>query len=462
MNFSLTDYEKFSIEKLAFEDQLSSRKIAEMVFGSKSKKTRVQQYINHVRAVRSSKTYLLTQQDVEHIANSDSPTSELAEYHNVPELLVRRIRSGAVTHGLIREEPEYYQRLVKRAQKQADLLRVERKQTRESSRVNNMLEELTGALLDVMSDHSLSKRTTKHNKPQSTATSVGILHLSDLHFGEQITEIGDNVFDLNVAAARLKKFVNKAKIYFKANGVTDVLIAMTGDLVNSDRRLDEITTNATNRASVIFCAVDILQQLIIDMNTDFNITVASVCGNESRIGKDVGWVNYIASDSFDAIIHNILSRLFDGSEGVRFIDMHDPLECVVNVNGAHVLLVHGHNGTANTARAEGDVSKYRAKYSTRGVAIDYVIFGHIHSAYISDSFARSSGLPGGNAYSDKALNLTSRASQNVYLVSPDKSIDGMKIDLQMFDKNDTYTVSEAEAYKAAPKDGTVVIQSVII
>tara|TARA_Y100000593_G_scaffold91251_1_gene179564 strand:- start:759 stop:2144 length:1386 start_codon:yes stop_codon:yes gene_type:complete len=461
MNFSLTDYEKFSIEKLAFEDEMSARNIAETLFGSKSKKTRVQNYINHVREVRSSKTYLLTQNDVEKIAKSTDTNDDIAEEYNVPLQLVRRIKTGAVTTGLVSEEPEYYQRLVKRAQKQADLLRVERKQTRETSRVNNMLEELTGALLDVLSDQNLSKKTKRHTNKVEKA-SVGILHLSDLHFGEQITEIGDNVFDLNVAAARLKKFVNKAKNYFKSNGVTDILIAMTGDLVNSDRRLDEVTTNATNRASVIFCAVDILQQLILDLNEDFNVTVASVCGNESRIGKDVGWVNYIASDSFDAIIHNILSRLFEKSAGVRFINMHDPLECVVEVNGAHILLVHGHNGTANTARAEGDVSKYRAKYSTRGVGIDYVIFGHIHSAYISDSFARSSGLPGGNAYSDKALNLTSRSSQNVYLVSSDKSIDGMKIDLQMYDKNDTYTVSEAEAYKAAPKDGTVVIQSVII
>lgn len=462
MNFSLTDYEKFSIEKLAFEDQLSSRKIAEMVFGSKSKKTRVQQYINHVRAVRSSKTYLLTQQDVEHIANSDSPTSELAEYHNVPELLVRRIRSGAVTHGLIREEPEYYQRLVKRAQKQADLLRVERKQTRESSRVNNMLEELTGAILDVMSDHSFTIHTKSHKSSKTKA--VGIVHLSDLHFNEQI-DLPHNKFNFDIASKRIKKHIMRAKHYFGAHGITDVVVCITGDTQNSDRRLEEVLTNAANRSKALFLAIDILQQAICDLNELFNVSVFSVTGNESRVGKDVGWVNAIAQDNYDFILHNGLAMLFRDKPGVSFGECYSsPLEKVINVLGSNILLIHGHNGLASNPSTK--VAQKRAQYAARGIRIDYVIFGHIHEALIADTYARSSGLPGANAYSENALNLTSRASQNLYIFYDDRSHDCIKVDLQNVDDVDGYPYEKAlESYHSTEeikgRDETVIVKVVI-
>jgi len=292
---------------------------------------------------------------------------------------------------------------------------------------------------------------------------VGVIQLSDLHFGERIVEIADNVFDTSVICARLKKFADSAIRYFKATGVQNVLIAMTGDLVNSDRRLDEIVGNAGNRADILFTAVDVLQQFIAHISSEFAVTVASVCGNESRIGKDIGWATFIASDSFDAIIHNTLSRLFSDWERVRFVEMHDPLECVVNVNGSHFLLVHGHNGLSSTKSIETEVAKTKAKYANRGIAIDYVISGHIHQCYISDQFARSSGLPGGNAYSDKALNLSSKASQNLYLVHKDGSIDGVKVDLQVVDKSNAYQYNEqAEAYKPVSEAKNVIIQCVIV
>ena len=56
---------------------------------------------------------------------------------------------------------------------------------------------------------------------------------------------------------------------------------------------------------------------------------------------------------------------------------------------------------------------------------------------MGDFYSRSSGLPGANAYSEKALNLYSKASQNIYLVSDD-GIDGMKIDLQESDAFEPY------------------------
>ena len=473
---SLNSDEEKIIIRLRFTEGLSLREIAKIVYGSESKESNVRRFLstlnqNQKQDVSQQKTVLLSNEDVKNVAGLQGvvSASKVAEDFGIPVSTVKRIWNGVIVQGIAPKNLTdmdddtrmYYDKLSRSVQKQRDQLRVERKHTRESNRVVTMLEELTTALTDAFDRHDLSELTVSH---VSDGSAVGVIQLSDLHFGERIIEISDNVFDTSVIAARLKKFADKAKSYFKSANVTSVLIAMTGDLINSDRRLDEIVGNSTNRADIMFTAVDILQQFILDINKDFNVTIASICGNESRLGKDVGWVNYVASDSFDAMIHNVLTRLFDGADGVKFIPMDDPLECVVNVNGSNILLIHGHNGLANTAKAEVEVSKLKAKYSHRGVFVDYVIFGHIHSAYISDLFARSSGLPGGNAYSDKALNLASRSSQNIYVVSKNKTIDGIKVDLQEFDSNNAYNFNKnAEAYKPmTDSNNTVIIQSVLI
>lgn len=476
MRQTYTQEQRELIRNLRYVEKLTYREIAKLVTGCEKKESSIRHIIssfseNDSPEISHKKTSLLTHDELDTVVSLNGKLSaeETAAEFGIPVSIVRRIWDGVIIQGISpvelssmdKDSRLYYDKLSKSTQRQRDLLRVERKHVRESNRVVTMLEELTTALTDSFDKHDLSGLTVKH---KNNGDVVGVLQLSDIHFGERIVEIYDNVFDTGVIAARLKKFVSEAKKYFKAKGVASVLVACTGDFINSDRRLGEITSNAANRADILFIAVDILQQLILDLNKDFNVTVASICGNESRIGKDFSWENFIASDSFDAIIHNILSRLFTGSKGVHFIEMNDPLECVVAVNGANFLLIHGHNGLSNTARIENEVAKLKAKYTTRGVMIDYVISGHVHSALISDVYARSSGLPGGNAYSDKGLNLTSRSSQNIYLVDKDKTVHGIKIDLQHYDENFAYSYNKnAEAYKpAGVAENTVIIQSVVI
>lgn len=413
------------------------------------------------------KSRLLSNLDIADIVREHDKTTitALAKQFDVSVKTIRRVINGDITEGY--DEPEnyslYYTKLFKQNQRRADALNVQRKQLRENARAENVLEELTKELIDVFSNQSVSNLTKRHIR-KSNNTNVGVIQISDLHFGEKIQEVLDNKYDIDVLSARLKKLADKAIGYFKGNGVTDVLIASTGDMVNSDRRLDEITSNADNRSKVLFMAVDILQQFILHINEHFNVSYASICGNESRLTKDIGWVDFIASDSFDFTIHKVLERLFEKSKGVRILPITDPLESVIDVNGSNFLLIHGHNGTAKTAKAEMEVAKLKSKYSSRNVRIDYVIFGHIHCTYISDYFARSSGMPGGNAYSDKALNLTSKSAQNLYLVSSDGSIDAIRVDLQQYDENNKYTYKEdCNVYKpSSTGNNTVTIQSVLI
>ena len=122
----------------------------------------------------------------------------------------------------------------------------------------------------------------------------------------------------------------------------------------------------------------------------------------------------------------------------------DPMEVVLKVAGQNLLLLHGHGSI--TSRHESSINQIKGRYASRGINIDYVISGHIHSARIGDGYARSSSLVGATDYSEKALNLSGRASQNLYIFYENGNRDGIKVDLQNVD-NGGYNIHKSlEAY----------------
>lgn len=357
-------------------------------------------------AVSTADAHARSRQDINNDGQSDPSAQELGERLGFREQQLQRSR---------------------------DLLRMTNKALREDSRRQNVQEELNQRLIELLEARSFHTPREFDVNPDAP---VGVVHLSDIHFNERV-DLPVNQYNWEIAGARIYKHIQTAKRIFKASGVTEVLVAMTGDLMNSDRRLDEVLMNVTNRTYAMFQSTDILQQAICDLNEDFNVSVANVCGNEARVGKDIGYIQPIASENYDQAIFLMLHRLL-ADRGIRFNLHDDPSECVVNVNGQNLLLVHGHAGVRG-APFEAS-SKFRAKYSDYGVKIDYVIWGHIHEAYISDNFARSGSPVGNNDYSAKALNLSGRASQNLYLFHKDGSRDGIKVDLQSVDVTKRYYV----------------------
>ena len=233
--------------------------------------------------------------------------------------------------------------------------------------------------------------------------------------------------------------------YFKSKGIKNILIAFTGDLMNSDRRLDELLAEATNRSKATFLSVSILEQFILDLAQHFHITVASVIGNESRIGKDIGWEESVASDNYDYTIYHILKLIFRDSN-VTFLSGNS-VEQVVEVSGQNVLLIHGNQ--IKSSAVEKSIQTIKGKYTSRGINIQFVLFGHMHSARNGDTYARSSSVCGANAYSDGALQLESRASQNIHIFYKNGNRDSIKVDLQNYGEITGYDINkELEAYNA--------------
>ena len=315
-------------------------------------------------------------------------------------------------------------RLAKQKQAAQDLNRISNKAFRENARIENALEVWLEQISGEIGKLKGKYKTQKHKDEKGYC---GVLQFSDVHFNECVDDVAGNKYDFHIAAARLKAHVDSAVKMFKAHDVKTVYLCFTADMYNSDRRLDELLNNATNRAKGFLLGYDICCQIVMHLNQHFNVVIASVCGNEARIDQHREYSDIRATNNFDFMLHEFLKRTFNGSTGIHFIN-GDPTELVMEVNGQNFLLVHG--DSRYCADPFKGTLAMMAKYSSIGIKIRYVLSGHIHMAYLSDYFSRSGSTVGNNAYSHKALNLTGRASQNLYLVAPSGNIPAVKVDLQ--------------------------------
>jgi predicted phosphodiesterase len=337
-----------------------------------------------------------------------------------------------VVHYLIADKDivEYNIRLAKQKQKFQDLNRIERKSFREGTRQENALVEYNTEIIKLLKRESLK---TKLSKKKHNTDAAIVIQLADLHLNE-LVELESNKYDFDVASKRLQKYAYKVKEYVKFHKANKVLIAITGDLINSDRRLDEKLSMATNRAKATFLGVHLLKYFILDINEIAEVQVCCVTGNESRVTEFCGWVDMVASDNYDFTIFEMLRLLLPDINFLR----GDALELVVEINGKNMLVIHGHQ----LGRMDSNqVGKVISKYSAKGVIIDFIICGHLHETMIRDNIARSASLVGSNAYSENALNLSGTAAQNIYCFTDDGRHD-IRIDLQETNGWDGYDIKE--------------------
>ena len=346
------------------------------------------------------------------------------------DTLRKKIRE--VVHYLIADKDivEYNIRLAKQKQKFQDLNRIERKSFREGTRQENALVEYNTEIIKLLKRESLN---TKLSKKKHNTESVIVIQLADLHLNE-LVELESNKYDFDIASKRLQKYAYKVKEYIKFHKANKVLIAITGDLINSDRRLDEKLSMATNRAKSTFLGVHLLKYFILDIKEIAEVQVCCVTGNESRVNFELGWVDMVASDNYDFTIFEMLRLLLPDINFLR----GDALELVVEINGKNMLVVHGHQLGRMTSN---DTGKVIAKYSARGVIIDLIICGHLHETMIRDNICRSASLVGSNSYSENALNLSGTAAQNIYCFTDDGRHD-VRIDLQETNGWDGYNIKE--------------------
>ena len=369
------------------------------------------------------------------------------------------------TFGMTDEEIlDFNVKLAKQKQKFQDLNRIERKALREQARIENALGEYHKALIDRLESNPISiVKQPKFKRTKENA--VIVVQLSDTHFNE-LVDLHSNKYDFQIASKRLKLFADKIIKTAIAEGSTKIVITLGGDLLNSDRRKDEMLSMASNRANASLLGAELLTKfyLYIADETGCEITTCSVTGNEARPDKELGWSEIMASDSYDTMIYGMMYFLLKKDKRFTFIPIKSN-EVVFSVNGVNFLQIHGHQVTANLQKS---IQQIQGKYASQGIIIDFVLFGHIHYCQIGDHLARNSSLVGSNAYSEAALNFVSRASQNLHVVDKVGRINSMKIDLQIvddvigFDIDDLCDCYNARSLKKTQEENQTTIFKVVI
>ena len=334
-------------------------------------------------------------------------------------------------------------KLAKQKQKQQDTNRIERKSFREYARVENAVNELSSALVKQLSIYA-KDLSNKINVLDCGIVDggVGVIQITDTHANELI-DLKHNQYNFDILSKRLKKQVSESLAYFKYRGVEKVLIAFTGDLINSSRRLDEILNQATNNAKGCVLMSHILTQAILHVREHYKVDIISVLGNESRISKEMTFSNEAFSENYDLIIVSMCKQAIElaGIDGIKFHSI-DKMETTIDFGSQRWLFAH-------------DVSKFTSKqektqsvigrYHLSGEPIDFVCGGHIHAHRGTDYSCRSGSLSGSNTYNEHALNLQGRASALCYVVNGKERF-YQYIDCQYYNNDGYEVLSQLKAY----------------
>ena len=311
---------------------------------------------------------------------------------------------------------DLYLKVKKQLQKRMDTQRIERKTLRSENRWSSIIEDTFEKLLERVEVFKPNKPTGK--KVETESSKVGVMFISDLHIGE-VVDLDDNQFNSIIAEKRLNEYTDRCIERFDQEHITDINLVFTGDLLNLDNHTDKKLTNEAQRAESFEKLYGIISSMIDRLlDEDFSLKIASCVGNEGRFNsfETMSNVNKIALDNFDYMLLMMLRVRYEKQDEINFLNNGDKIEDMIEINGKHFILLHGNNLKHNKLADEVEKVKLRWWKKTNIMA-DFVVFGHIHSPLITNTFARSGSLVGANGYSDTRLNIpTSCASQNIGIV----------------------------------------------
>lgn len=328
-------------------------------------------------------------------------------------------------------------------QRLMDSNRIERKHKREYLRSYNALEDYNKNVLEQLEQFSDSLQAVQIPTIKKNKEAKGVVQVSDVH-GNELINLEHNKFDFNILSKRLYKYACSVIVLFKGHGITDVLVAFTGDLLNSDRRLDEKLNQSTNRAKATVLLQHIFTQFLLHLRQHFNISVLSVLGNEGRVDDEMSFSDNVLSNNYDfSVISMIKEKLNFAGVDITFLSIDKTVE-IVDIYGQKWMFTHDLSKSTKTEK--GTLAVIGGNYVS-GTKVDYIVCGHIHSTLTADYSARSGSLSGSNGYSEVSLGLYGRASQNVFIAFPDGKITS-RVDLQEYGEEGYDIVSRLEAYDA--------------
>lgn len=317
-----------------------------------------------------------------------------------------------------------------------------RQQTREfnaATALNEAIESSISKLPECIVDYPTRSGQYNPDAP------VMVVQWSDHHANEVINMGEVNKFDFMIYSRRLQKYVEFLKLQAEAFGAERVVIAFGGDLINSDRLVDEKLTEAANRADALVITAEILFEAIMDIRADYFVDIVGVVGNEGRVGEKQSFAKKAAKYNYDRavlkVVEGMVNKVTPGDRGMRFFMGDQGInERTFTIHNRTFLLIHGNQGGV-AGGAQKTVQAAIGKYAmAKDLHIDHVLAGHFHTSSAGDFFSRNSSMAGTNDYSD-SLQFASRAAQNLHVVTRTDMF-SMVVDCQDYRAHDGYPIED--------------------
>ena len=148
------------------------------------------------------KSKTLFQSEIETIISSEESNKELAHRYNVSKRTIQRVKAGLID-GIEDEDYQLCDESIKmkyQLQRSREANQRINKTNRETFRIADLIQTMTDEFIEVVENSKHHNFTTKIH-PNKT-NEVGVIQLSDLHFGERVTEVNGNEFNFEVKVER--------------------------------------------------------------------------------------------------------------------------------------------------------------------------------------------------------------------------------------------------------------------
>ena len=322
-----------------------------------------------------------------------------------------KIKYNTISEEKVRNELDIQlQELKKERMKISDERAALNRKLREQSRVESVYELIEKIAKENKSEDILELPELPHND-----SVVGLLTLSDIHYGLEINEF-NNSYSPEICRNRMGQLSAKVIENLKLHDITDLFIFGLGDYVEG---LIHNIIRIESRESVIEQVMDmceILTEFLKLLSKYANIYYYDVTDNHGRLFENKD--NNLDKDNFSLLIKWYLKNKFEDSEVVHIMD-NEINESIgaVNIFGRNYCFVHGHNDKI------GDIVQNLSLMTNKHY--DAVFLAHSHhfeANEIHGTYVYMNGtMVGADNYSNR-IRKTSNPSQNFFVVSKEDGI----------------------------------------
>jgi len=254
--------------------------------------------------------------------------------------------------------------------------------------------------------------------------------ISDLHFGETVTleeSLGQNVYDLKIAAARMSKCWDNMlwlrEDMARTTSCDHTYVALNGDIVSGDIHPELQQTNDGGLGDQCDAAFEALYPGIIAMADATPGTCHYVCigGNHGRLTHKQQIKNGTQHSAEHLGVYGPLRKVIGAGPKGNIVWHIPPAErYLFNVHGRRVSQQHG-----TMIRSQGGIGGTlvpMTRWTTRTNDADLYLFGHFHEADAYGKIIKNGALIGESGYT-KWLDIENHPPKQVaFMVDADAGV----------------------------------------